>query len=201
MKFDEWLNKADEEIKERKKKDLIKFKGLKKDYDNWIHQLYIAYQTNKNSRLLFLATLGLLGVTAIYALLIFQSNQLISSQFEIENKPYINIINLSKSGADYKIKIINLGETPAKINDAILSWMINESATKEIHPIIGTGFKIFPNEEKEIQFYDKENILTPNKESPIMITTIFYESKEMGRRNDSLTKYYFYYDKKFVEIG
>lgn len=125
MSFEKWLNKADEEISKRKKKDLNKEKKISEKYDNRINSLYEHYQTNKNSKQMLWVTLILVFITLIYVVYTGSIAKTTRNQFEFENRPYISIENLTvecgynntfcSNGGGYKLTLTNKGHTPTKI--------------------------------------------------------------------------------------
>jgi len=65
------------------------------------------------------ATIALVIITGIYAGLIYKSNQIIFSQFEAENRPYLRVENFSLIGNEFELSISNQGKLPGQIKKVI----------------------------------------------------------------------------------
>jgi hypothetical protein len=119
MDFEKWLNKADKEISKRKEKDIKKEGKISKDYDNRIHQLYVAYQTHKNSKLMLIVTIILVIATGFYTYQTYRLNEITSNQFISENSPVFYIESLGEVKTNGKeilfdITLKNIGKSPRK---------------------------------------------------------------------------------------
>jgi len=134
MNFENWLNKVNKEISDRKKKDLTNWK-FKNDYDKYIHNLYTVYKNDKNSKLIFIVTIILVFVTFLYT--IFTLSLMITSnnQFESEYRPYIYLEYVNNSSIEYEkseyiLNITNFGRFPGKIL-SIETWYPECEDTKQ----------------------------------------------------------------------
>jgi hypothetical protein len=158
--FESWLNEADTEVKQRKEKDLNREGGLKEDYDNWIHQLYFAYQNNKNSKLLVYVTIILAVITFFYSTLTILYSSQMKDVTCLSSTPFLSIteIRFEKSlytqvPSLYVLNLTNYGNSPAMIEEIKFSdskGNIDRFLVKQTIPIgvgkIGLVYQKFPED-------------------------------------------------------
>jgi len=122
-------------------------------------------------------TVALVIITGIYAGGVFQSNKIMSSQFEIENTPQLEILSLvddSNLGIIYTLTLKNIGKTKIMIEDANLTQIrskISDQTTLNLRKKI----EIFPGMEKSINFLDLEEKF--DKSETMMLVEIEYSGK------------------------
>ena len=138
-------------------------------------------------------TIILIGVTGFYAFQTYSLNEITSSQFEIENKPLLESLSLKDDlglGELYLLKVINVGNTPAKIIDAKLIRRFEDGVTATITDKL--NYEILPHQEKELKFIDSAKILMDSESfvfGRIEITYIWEDNDFEGTLNRSFYRF------------
>ncbi len=141
----------------------------------------------KYSKYMMYATVGLAIITLFYVGFIYQSNQIISSQFESENVPLIYLESIqndtfNNNTVKFDLQFINVGRAPGRIQYVMVDPGV--CGKRQIMNEFGETPLLLSNERKTLVTVIYES--NTDKEHPIGITTYY---RGIGNMKDELKDY------------